>query len=153
MSGPTADTAQPLILIAEDHPDHAYFLTEALSEAGLTRLHHVADGDECLQYLGLARDASPLPDAARPALLLLDIRMPAVDGYQVVEQIRSSPALDSLPVLVLSTSSEQEDMQRMRELGANAYVRKPIGYPEYLAFAQRLRDWWQRAEPLPDEQH
>jgi two-component system response regulator len=153
MSGATADTAQPLILVAEDHPDHAYFLTEALSEAGLTRLHHVADGDECLQYLGLARDATPRPAGDLPALLLLDIRMPAMDGYQVVEHIRSSPAHDSLPVLVLSTSSEQEDMQRMRDLGATAYVRKPIGYPEYLAFAQRLHAWWQGAEPLPDEQH
>jgi CheY-like chemotaxis protein len=151
MSGRPDSSAQPLILIAEDHPDHAYFLTEALAEAGLTRVHVVADGAECLQYLGLASDPGAAPAGDRPDLLLLDIRMPAVDGYQVVEQIRRSPGHDRLPVLVLSTSSEQEDMERMRGLGANAYLRKPVGYPEYLAFAERLRGWWQHQDALPDE--
>ena len=145
----TAPAAQPLILIAEDHPDHAYFMTEALAENGLTRVHHVADGTECLQFLGL-ETGPPAPSA--PALLLLDIRMPGADGYAVLEEIRKSPAHAALPVVVLSTSAEHEDVQRMQHLGADGYLRKPVGYTEYLDLAARLRRWWQQQGPLPSEQ-
>ena len=138
----------PLILIAEDNLDHAFFLTEALAEVGLTDVVHAMDGLECLNRLGLSQELKGLQQLL-PDLLLLDIRMPRMNGLEVMNRIQQASM--SLPVVVMSTSAETADVENMRGMGAQAYVRKPSGFEGYLRFAEQLRSWWLQGDPLPNE--
>jgi CheY-like chemotaxis protein len=138
----------PLILIAEDNPDQVFLLTEALAEAGLTHVIHACNGVECITRLGIAQNSlnlqQPFPD-----LLLLDIHMPRMDGLEVMKRIHEASL--KLPVLVMSTSAEHHDVESMRRMGAQGYVRKPSSFDGYVRFAWQLGSWWQQGAPLPND--
>lgn len=141
----------PRVLIAEDHVDHAFFLSEALAEAGIgENVTHVLNGAECLERLGLAAsDKADARCADAPDFLLLDIRMPKIDGFGVLEALRKDARYADLPVVVLSTSAELSDIQRMRRLGASTCLTKPVGFDGYITLATELRDWWCGDGALP----
>lgn len=112
------------VLLAEDDEDHRFFTVRAFQDAYGTgvEVHAVPDGEEALRYLAeIARTDSP----ERPHLIVLDLRMPRVDGLQVLEQVKQDAALRDIPVVVLSSSDRPEDVDGSYARGANSYVTKP----------------------------
>jgi CheY-like chemotaxis protein len=127
-----SDLTQPVeILLAEDNEDDIVLTQEAFGEARLVNvLHVVRDGEEALAYL---RRQGPYREAARPGLVLLDIAMPKKDGFEVLRELKADPELLSIPVVVLTTSTSEEDVIRSYTAGACSFVSKPVR-------AERLRE-------------
>jgi two-component system response regulator len=139
------------ILVVDDSEDDAQLTLRALRRSGITNAVHVAcDGAEALQWL---TDDERQHDPERPALVLLDLHMPRIDGFQVLERMRREARLRALPVVILTSSREEADLTRAYRLGANSYVRKPVEFTEFLALARDLgRYWlnWNELVPLPE---
>src|SRR5262249_24476215 len=131
------------ILAAEDHPNDAFFLERALSKAGgNVPIRFVDDGQKAIAYLeGKARCPDP-GSKTLPTLLLLDLKMPRMGGFEVLQWIRRQPELKHMIVVVFSASGLEEDKHRAFELGANGYVVKPTYPAELLSFAQGLEAYW-----------
>lgn len=130
------------ILLVDDDPAGAELTVAALSEFNL---HHsvdvAADGEEALDYLhrrGPFADRAALP----PAVVLLDLKMPKVDGHEVLRQIRQHDELQRLPVVVLTSSDQQADIELSRELGSDAYVIKPVNILEFIETLRGLQVFW-----------
>jgi len=141
------------ILLAEDNPKDVELTLEALSHYNLAnQVVVVNDGVEVLAYLrseGEYRSRTP----GLPAVLLLDIKMPRVDGLQVLREIRSDPALKMLPVVILSSSREESDLVASYELGVNAYVVKPVDFKEFMRAVQLLGGFWALVNEPPPLEH
>jgi chemotaxis family two-component system response regulator Rcp1 len=130
------------ILLVEDLKSDAILLREALIDAGLNGdLEVVKDGAEAMERLGRS---GPLPQ-----LVLLDLNLPRVSGQSVLEAIRADPRLDTLPVVVISTSNSPVDIDFAYAHRANAYVRKPNGFEALVIVARSIRDFWTRTASLP----
>ncbi len=131
------------ILVAEDDTTDAFFLQRAFNRAGIPlTLHFVDDGQQVLDYLegksGFAdRAAHPVPQ-----LLLLDLHMPRLDGFEVLSRIRGQPQWQSLQVVIFSSSSQKRDIQRARELGANSYLVKPHSIQELMELVGAFKKQW-----------
>lgn len=139
------------ILVAEDNPDDAFMLRRAFAKANVANpLVFVIDGDEAIEYLsGTGRYASRLHHPL-PAVLLLDLKMPRRNGFEVLEWIRDHPGLGRLPVVVLTSSRESSDVSRAYELGANSYLVKPGSPDDLLATVQGLGLYWLVLNESPD---
>ncbi|KRG40974.1 two-component system response regulator [Stenotrophomonas panacihumi] len=130
------------ILLAEDSPADAEMAIDALREARLANpIVHVEDGVEALDYL-YRRGAFANREPGLPAVLLLDIKMPRLDGLEVLKQIRQDDALKRLPVVILSSSREENDLARSWDLGVNAYVVKPVDVDQFFNAVQTLGTFW-----------
>lgn len=130
------------ILLAEDSPADAEMAIDALREARLANpIVHVEDGVEALDYL-YRRGAFANREPGMPAVLLLDIKMPRLDGLEVLKQIRQDDALKRLPVVILSSSREENDLARSWDLGVNAYVVKPVDVDQFFNAVQTLGTFW-----------
>lgn len=130
------------ILLAEDSPADAEMAIDALREARLANpIVHVEDGVEALDYL-YRRGAFAQREEGLPAVLLLDIKMPRLDGLEVLKQIRNDEALKRLPVVILSSSREENDLARSWDLGVNAYVVKPVDVDQFFNAVQTLGTFW-----------
>ncbi|MCL5105616.1 MAG: response regulator [Armatimonadetes bacterium] len=130
------------ILLVEDNPDDVELTLLAFEEGNLTNEIIVArDGEEALDYLF---GTGPYADQTKelPAVILLDLKLPKISGLDVLKQVRSDPRTNCLPVVVLTSSKEDEDIMRSYSLGANAYVRKPVDYAEFVKAAQTLGLFW-----------
>ena len=130
------------ILLAEDNPVDAEMTVDALREAKLANpVVHVEDGVEVLHYL---RATGPYAGRApgAPAVLLLDIKMPLMDGLEVLSQMRADPAMARIPVVILSSSREESDLIRSWDLGVNAYVVKPVDVKQFFDAVQTLGTFW-----------
>ncbi|OWK42990.1 response regulator [Fimbriiglobus ruber] len=132
-------TPVPLrILLAEDDDGHASLIQRNLSRAGITNeVVRVRDGQEALDYLRRAGPHAGRP-RDRPLLLLLDIKMPRVDGIEVLRQVRGEPEHANIPVIMLTTTDDPREVQRCYELGCSVYVTKPIAYDEFVEAIRRL---------------
>ena len=129
----------PLVLYAEDNPDHAELVLRGLSRiAAPPRVLHLADGEAALDYLERARTA----EALRPRLVLLDLRLPKLDGLEVLARIKESAELAEIPVVILSTSSNASDVQRAYQRRANSYVVKPTEFAALSALMRDLSAYW-----------
>jgi two-component system response regulator len=140
-----------VILLIEDNASDEKLTLLAFRQCGVANeIIVVRDGAEALDYLMAtgkyaARDATVVP-----AVVLLDLKLPRVDGLEVLRRIRSEERTKLLPVVVLTASNEDEDVIRSYALGANAYVRKPVDFSEFLAAAKTLGLMWLLLnEPLP----
>jgi CheY-like chemotaxis protein len=132
------------VLIVEDSDEDYVALVRALQQLNFARpLRRCRDGDECLNYL---RDSDR---RSRPALILLDLNLPGTDGREVLEQVKGDPALRSIPVTIVTTSSAQADVDACYGGGANSYVAKRGDFGEYRLALQRLMDYWFVAASLP----
>ncbi|TAA21351.1 response regulator [Pseudoxanthomonas winnipegensis] len=130
------------ILLAEDSIADAEMAIDALREANLANpIVHVEDGVEALDYL-LRRGAHAERPEGLPAVLLLDIKMPRMDGLEVLRAIRSDETLKALPVVILSSSREESDLVRSWDLGANAYVVKPVDIDQFFTAVKALGAFW-----------
>lgn len=138
---------EPHVLMVEDNEDHAFLTTEAFTESGhAVRLHHVETGEKCMAFL---RGHAPYGPSPRPDLVLLDIHMPRMNGYEVMQAMMDDPALRSIPVIVMSTSAALEDVNRMYALGCNAYVVKPRDFEALATAIRKLSDHWFDTVLLP----
>ena len=131
------------ILVADDDQNDVFFLRRAFQKSGLVNsMVHVADGQEAIDYLSGEANYNDRKKFPLPALLLLDLKMPKVDGFDVLTWLKSRPDFNSLPVVVLSSSSREDDIQRARALGADDYRVKPADFDDLLAMAQELAARW-----------
>lgn len=140
------------VLLAEDSAEDIAAVERAWKRHNiLNPLHVVRDGEECLDYLcKRGRYASPANgQAPRPGILLLDLKMPKLDGLAVLRAIRENQRLRHLPVIVLTTSRADEDRIRSYELWVNAYITKPVGFTEFAKAIAQINGFWMLVE-LPD---
>ncbi|NLW97869.1 response regulator [Luteimonas wenzhouensis] len=130
------------ILLAEDSPHDAEMAIDALREANLCNpIVHVEDGVEALDYLLCRGRWKDRPDEDL-AVLLLDIKMPRMDGLEVLTEIRKTDRFKSLPIVVLSSSREESDLARSWDLGVNAYVVKPVDVDQFFDAVRTLGRFW-----------
>lgn len=141
------------ILLAEDNPNDVELILTALKEARLVNEIAVAnDGEQALDYL-YRRGAHAGRTGAQPGVILLDLKMPKIDGSEVLRQIRSDPGLRSIPVVVLTSSREESDLLQTYQLGANAYVVKPVDFEEFISAVGRLGFFWALLNEPPPEKN
>ena len=141
------------MLVAEDDPHDVFLLSRAFRLAGLEgSVTFVNDGQEAIDFFSAEPSTSveepqekPIPD-----LLLLDLKMPRLNGFQVLEWLRTQPGLKRLPVIVFTSSTLSEDVNRAYDLGANSYVEKPGTNSNLSAFLGQLRQYWFGCNQAPD---
>ncbi len=145
MPTPLTDKPSPAenpleILLVEDNPGDVILL-EKLFEGSRcrVRLNIVGDGEEALGYL---HQRGPYHDAPRPELILLDLNLPRKNGHEVLQEIRGSATLNSIPTVVLTSSAQDADWRRAHDAGVNAYLRKPRDWSRYPSFLKYLEDYW-----------
>lgn len=130
------------ILLVEDSPRDAEMALRALSEYRLANdVLHVRDGVEALDYLN-RRGAYEGRTGNQPALVLLDLKMPKVDGMEVLRQMKSSPDLRRIPVVVMTSSREEGDLLGSYDLGVNAYVVKPVKFHQFVDAVKQVGSFW-----------
>ncbi|KMM73793.1 response regulator [Xanthomonas sp. LMG 8992] len=145
-------TAIRTILLAEDSPADAEMAVDALRDARLANpIVHVEDGVEAMDYL-LRRGAYANREEGLPAVLLLDIKMPRLDGLEVLKLVRSEESLKRLPVVILSSSREESDLARSWDLGVNAYVVKPVDVDQFFTAVKTLGTFWALINQAPDKE-
>jgi CheY-like chemotaxis protein len=135
---------EPLvILLVEDDPAHAEIVRRNFEESRLAnRLVHVPDGQAALDYL-FRKDAYSDPEASpRPNLVLLDLRLPKVDGLEVLEKIKADPALSQIPVVILTTSAAEADMTKAYAAHVNSYLVKPVDFKRFQELMMSLGYYW-----------
>jgi len=132
---------KPIVLV-EDNPKDLELTLVALAKTNLANeIVVLRDGAEALDYLYCRGDHGGR-SKGKPAVVLLDLKLPKVDGLQVLDQIKSDPELKSIPVVMLTSSREEMDLLRSYKLGVNAYVVKPVGFKEFLESIQDLGIFW-----------
>jgi CheY-like chemotaxis protein len=139
-----------VILMAEDDPDDRMLSMEALQEAHLSNdLRYVEDGEELMEYLchiGKYRDGASSP---RPGLILLDLNMPRKDGREALQEIKASPELRCIPIVVLTTSKTEEDILRSYDLGVSGYITKPVKFDDLIDVMRTIGKYWFDVVELP----
>lgn len=126
------------ILLVEDNPDHATLVMRNLKNFQVANtIIHVEDGEEALNYLwGIANGNK------RPQLILLDLRLPKIDGLEVLRQIKTTENLATIPVVILTTSDGETDMAKAYEYHANSYLIKPVDFPKFSELMNLLGFYW-----------
>ncbi|MGH7943512.1 MAG: response regulator [Opitutaceae bacterium] len=138
------------ILLAEDNPNDVELTLNALHSLNLANdIFVVNDGAEAMDFL-LRRNAFRDRAAIHPAVILLDLKMPRVDGLDALRQIRAAPEIKTLPIVILTSSREESDLVKGYELGANAYVVKPVDFEQFISAVTQLGVFWALVnEPPP----
>jgi CheY-like chemotaxis protein len=135
------------VLLVEDDPGDELITREAFEHNKINNtLHVVRDGQEGLDYLYQRGEFS---DALRPDLILLDLNLPKYDGRQLLQKIKSDPDLCHIPVVVLTTSSAEEDVLRSYKLHANAYVTKPVDLDQFVSAVRQIDEFFVQVVRLP----
>jgi CheY-like chemotaxis protein len=135
------------ILLVEDDPGDVLITREAIEGSKVAnRLNVVSNGEEAMQFL---RHEPPFVDAPRPGLILLDLNLPRLDGREVLARIKSDPDLRRIPIVVLTTSSSDEDIVRSYDLHANAYVTKPVDFDQFMSVVRQIDEFFVSIVALP----
>jgi CheY-like chemotaxis protein len=144
----TKNEARPVeILLVEDSPSDTDLTLEALKDFKLrNHVSTVEDGVLALQYLRRQGDYALVP---RPDLILLDLNLPRKDGREVLAEIKADPELRSIPVVVLTTSHAEQDVQRAYHLNANCYITKPVDFNQFLEVVRSIESFWLCVVTLP----
>jgi CheY-like chemotaxis protein len=130
------------ILLAEDNPNDVELTLAALAENHLANeVVVVRDGEEALDYLYHQKGFASRP-GGNPALMLLDLKMPKIDGIEVLRRVKADPGMRSIPIVVLTSSREEQDVVRSYDLGVNAYVVKPVDFSEFVNAVRLLGGFW-----------
>jgi CheY-like chemotaxis protein len=139
-----------VILVADDDADDRLLTKDALSESQVhAELHFVENGVELLDYLYHRAKYSGSTTAPRPRLILLDLNMPRMDGREVLREIKATPSLRCIPVVVLTTSKADTDIERLYELGANSFITKPVRFDALVNVMKALGQYWFETVELP----
>jgi len=135
------------ILLVEDDPGDVLITREAIESSKVAnRLSVVSNGEEALQFL---RCEEPFANAPRPGLILLDLNLPRLDGREVLARIKADPDLRRIPVVVLTTSSSDEDIVRSYDLHTNAYVTKPVDFDQFMSVVRQIDEFFVSIVTLP----
>jgi CheY-like chemotaxis protein len=138
------------ILLVEDSARDAELILDALEPQQVAkRVVHVRDGAEALDYLH-RRGPFAGRAAGQPALILLDLKLPKVDGLEVLRQIKSEPALKMIPVVMMTSSRQEQDVVRSYELGVNAYVVKPMKFQDFVEAVKQVSGFWAVINEVPE---
>jgi chemotaxis family two-component system response regulator Rcp1 len=148
MTHSTKTASAPIeVLLVEDSPGDVRLTREALKDAKVhISLHVASDGIEAMAYL---QCEGPYVNAIRPDLILLDLNLPRKDGRQVLKEIKESPTLRSIPVVILTTSSSEADILQSYHLHANCYISKPVDLDGFLKVVQSIDSFWLSVVKLP----
>ena len=138
------------ILIVEDSPEDHDAMVRSLRQAGLANpIFWCEDGDSALDYLNHRGRFSDPEQAPRPSIILLDLSLPATDGREVLVEIKSDPELRAIPVVVMTSSTDELDIQNSYSAGANSYVTKPVNLDGLVEAVRRLKEFWFEIVVLP----
>lgn len=136
------------ILLAEDNEGDVRLTREAMKEGKLAiNLHIAKDGVETMEFL---RREGKFADATRPDIILLDLNMPRKDGREALAEIKADDDLKSIPVVILTTSSAEEDVMKTYDLHANCYITKPVDMDQFIKVVQTVEEFWFSIVKLPD---
>ena len=136
------------ILLVEDNEGDARLAKEAMRDSKIRNtLHHVGDGEEAMEFL---YQKGKHADAPRPDLILLDLNLPRKDGRAVLEEVKTDVSLKRIPVVILTTSSDEQDILRSYNLHANCYITKPIDLTQFLVVVRSIEDFWLTIVKLPN---
>ena len=146
-----SEAGEPIIILyAEDDEEDRMLVGDAFEESRLgNELHFVEDGEELLDYLHRRGRYAELSDRPLPGLILLDLNMPKKDGREAIKEIKSDPHLRRIPVVVLTTSSAEEDIYRTYDLGVNSFIRKPVTFGALVDIMKTLGKYWFEIVELP----
>jgi len=146
------ENAAPIeVLLVEDSAGDVRLTREAFKDAKvLINLHVASDGTEAMAFL---RREGEYANVARPDLILLDLNLPKKDGREVLEEIKESPALKTIPVVILTTSASEADILRSYRLHANCYITKPVDLGGFLEVIKSIDSFWLSVVQLPHETH
>ena len=134
---------QELVLVAEDSAEDFFFLERALHRSNVPlRLHRCANGDEAKQYLAGMGEYADRARFPLPALLLLDLNMPHVTGFEVLSWIKTQPFLKRIPVITFSSSSLKKDVDKSYDLGTSSHVVKPVNAQDLEDIVRAIHKWW-----------
>jgi CheY-like chemotaxis protein len=141
-------TVQPIeILLVEDNEGDVFLTTEAFKSAKVANSLNVArDGVEAMEFL---HRAGRFASAPRPDLVLLDLNLPRKDGRQVLADMKKDPALRSIPVVILTSSQAEQDVVKVYDLQASAYIVKPVDFPNLMAIVRAIEGFWFSVVKLP----
>ena len=139
-----------MILIVEDNPDDEEMTLRSLSQAGLANdVEVVRDGAEALDFLFCTGSHAGRDSRRMPTVVLLDLKLPKLDGTEVLNRMRQDERTRAIPVVILTSSSEDEDMIRSYNSGANSYVRKPIVFADFVGVVSQLGMYWLLLNQVP----
>jgi len=131
------------ILLVEDNPDDEELTLMGLKESGvMNEVIVVRDGEEALNYLFAEGKYDERDPTRLPAVILLDLKLPKLNGFEVLERVRANPETRCVPVVILTSSSEEEDVVSGYKLGANSYVRKPIEFKQFADAVRQVGLYW-----------
>ena len=140
----------PPLLLVEDSPEDRVATTRAFKKCGLMNpIVCCEDGDDALDYLHRRGKYTEPSSARRPGVILLDLNMPGTDGREVLAEIKADDALKTIPVIVLSTSTDARDISGSYSAGASSYMRKPVDMDGFAAAMQSMKQWWFDVVILP----
>ncbi len=138
--------------MVEDDPDDIYLIGEAIDECQMNaQIFIVEDGEQLLDYLNRRGDFSDPDLSPRPDLILLDLNMPRKDGREALAEIKEDPDLRGIPVVVLTTSSAEQDMKYSYSQGASGFVTKPVSFSGLREAVCKIGDYWIRTVQLPED--
>ncbi len=147
MKFPEGKSTSLQVLLVEDSPGDVRLTQEAFHHANVAvQLHVAADGAEAVAFL---THQGPYVDAPRPDLALLDLNLPKMDGRQLLAYIKADPGLKTIPTVILTTSNEQEDIEKSYQLQANCYLTKPVQLDAFEALVKSINDFWLTRVKLP----
>ncbi|HAE22558.1 MAG TPA: two-component system response regulator [Spirochaetaceae bacterium] len=131
------------ILLVEDNPNDAELTLRALKKNKLTNtIIHVHDGEEALDYLFAKGKFTGRNISASPRLMLLDLKLPKVDGLEVLKAVKADPRTAMMPIVILTTSREESDMMRSYSTGANSYIVKPVDFTKFIDSVKEIGFYW-----------
>ena len=137
------------ILLVEDNPAHADLTREALREGKVNnRLHVAEDGEVALDFLYKRGEYAGVP---RPDIILLDLNLPRIDGREVLAELKGDPALRNIPVVVMTTSTTEEDIVKSYELNVNCYITKPVDMDKFIEVVKSIEHFWFSIVSLPSD--
>ena len=146
----TTHSTPIIILYAEDDPEDRMLVADALEESRLANtLHFVEDGVELLDYLHRKGQFAELANTPLPGLILLDLNMPKKDGREALHDLKQDPLLKRIPVVVLTTSTAEEDIIRSYDLGVSGFIAKPVGFDSLVDVVRTLGKYWFEIVELP----
>jgi two-component system response regulator len=147
------ETTAVEILLVEDNPSDVQLTLHALKRHGLTnRVHVVRDGAEALEFLFATGAYAERAGSDCPKVVMLDLKLPRVDGIEVLREIRANPLTHTLPVVVLTSSREERDIAQTYDLGANSYIVKPVDFEQFSEAVRQLGMYWVLLNQRPPPQ-
>ncbi len=131
------------ILLVEDNPDHVELIRRSLQDHLIANnLHHVSDGEQAMAYLLHEDQFKGEGSSPRPQLVLLDLRLPKVGGLEVLEKIKNNPKLQTIPVVILTSSEAEKDVTMAYKCKANSYLVKPVDFDQFTRMMKELGFYW-----------